>query len=184
MYIEKRIEYATHTLERNIGFINMCDTKASIVLATIGVLITIFFSSEILNKISSIVSIAYKEKNFCSTLFLILFFISIFILMIGFKNLISVLIGRVNNISSEFKGVKYGSKIFFTDIVDSHKITTYKKDFLKMTNEDYLDELINQIYLNSKIASIKYQKYNIGLNCILSGFLSFTVLVLIGIFVY
>ena len=152
--LENKIEYATQTLERNIGFINTCDTKASIILATVGVLITIFFTSDVLTKSVSIVKAVCKEKGCFNILYLIFLVISILILLLGLKNLISVLIGRVDNISDECKDLKYGSRIFFAGIVNSGKISTYRTKFLKMTDEEYLDEIINQIYINSNKFSL------------------------------
>ena len=53
--IEYKIEKATETLERNIGFISNCDNKTSIVLTALGVLLTIILTNDGLNAIFSIV---------------------------------------------------------------------------------------------------------------------------------
>ena len=52
--LEYKIEIATQTLDRNIGFVTNCDNKTSIVLATFGVLIAIIFTNEGLNEIFNI----------------------------------------------------------------------------------------------------------------------------------
>ena len=44
--IEYKIEIATQTLERNIGFVMNCDNKASIALAVFGGLLAIVLTSE------------------------------------------------------------------------------------------------------------------------------------------
>lgn len=49
--IEYKIEIATQTLDRNIGFVTNCDNKTSIVLATFGVLLAIILTNEGLNEI-------------------------------------------------------------------------------------------------------------------------------------
>ena len=96
MTMEKKIDYATKTLERNIGFINSCDTKTSIVLAIFGVVLTIIFTSDMLSDILKIIQNVYNAKKCCGCLYLFLLFLSITVVFIGLCSLISVLIGRVD----------------------------------------------------------------------------------------
>lgn len=53
-----------------------------------------------------------------------------------------------------------------------------------MSKEDLLNDLIEQIYINADIASIKYATYNHGLRRMIIGFILFVVLLLIGIYIY
>ena len=53
-----------------------------------------------------------------------------------------------------------------------------------MDREGLLNDLMEQIYINANIASTKYASYNRGLRRTAIGFLSFIVLLLIGIFIY
>ena len=55
--IENSINIATQTLERNISFIANCDNKTSIVLASIGVLLTIILTNNGINEIFKIINI-------------------------------------------------------------------------------------------------------------------------------
>lgn len=114
MSIEKKIDYATKTLERNIGFINSCDTKTSIVLAIFGVLLTIIFTSDVSTEILYIINAAYSTKCCCGVLYLILISASIIVLLIGLKNLIYVLVGRID--VKDNSNLKYDSRIFFSGI--------------------------------------------------------------------
>ena len=47
--LEYKIEIATQTLDRNVGFVTNCDNKTSIVLAAFGVLLAIILTNEGLN---------------------------------------------------------------------------------------------------------------------------------------
>lgn len=183
MTMEKKIDYATKTLERNIGFINSCDTKTSIVLAIFGVLLTIIFTSDVSTEIIYIINTAYSTKCCCGVLYLILISASIIVLLIGLKNLICVLIGRID-VKGNNSSFNYDSRIFFSGITKYEDDRKYRKNFSKMTEEEYFDEITSQIFINAKIADVKYQKYNWGLKCLVCGFLTFVVLVLIGIFAY
>jgi len=181
--MEKKIDYATKTLERNIGFINSCDTKTSIVLAIFGVLLTIIFTSDVSTEFIYIIYTAYSTKCCCGVLYLFLISASIIVLLIGLKNLICVLIGRID-VKDNNSNLKHDSRIFFSGITKYEDDRKYRNDFSKMTEKEYFNEITSQIFINAKIADVKYQKYNWGLKCLVCGFLTFVVLVLIGIFAY
>ena len=183
MTMEKKIDFATKTLERNIGFVNSCDTKTSIVLAIFGVILTIVFTSDILTNVLQTIQKVYDAKKCCSCLYLFLVLLSIAVVFIGICSLISVLIGRVD-INKDSPCLKATSKIFFAGITKFENIEKYRNNFSKMTEKQYFNEIVNEIFINSKIASVKYKKYNLGLRCIAYGVLAFVIMILIGTFTY
>lgn len=71
--LEYKIEIATQTLERNIGFVTNCDSKTSIALAAFGVLLTIILTNEGLNEIFNIVKECIETKTCCNILYLLCF---------------------------------------------------------------------------------------------------------------
>ena len=109
------------------------------------------------------------------------FFSSVIILLSGILFLISVLIARSG--ISETKGSK-NSLIFFGGINSFNKITNYEKAIKKMDKKDLLDDLISQIYINSKIATKKYRRYNLGLKFTVIGFFLFIGVLLFGHYIY
>lgn len=180
--LEYKIEIATQTLDRNIGFVTNCDNKTSIVLATFGVLLAIILTNEGLNEIFNIVKICIEAKSFCHIFYLVCFTGAIFLLVWGMFNLGSVLVAKT---SEEALGRKdESSRIFFAGIIKNGNYVAYKQKFYAMNREDFLNDLIEQIYINANIASIKYATYNRGLRCTIVGFIFFIVLLLIGIYVY
>lgn len=180
--IEYKIDIATQTLERNIGFVTNCDNKTSIVLAAFGVLITIILTNEGLNEIFNIVKSCIATKTFCSILYLLCFAGAIFAMVLGMFNLGSVLIAKT---SEEVIGRNdENSRIFFSGIRKNGDHNVYHQKFCAMNKEDLLNDLIEQIYINADIASIKYATYNRGLRCTIVGFVFFVVLLLIGIYIY
>lgn len=180
--IEYKIDIATQTLERNIGFVTNCDNKTSIVLATFGVLITIILTNEGLNVIFSIIKICFETKSFCNIFYLICFTIAIFIMAIGIYNLGSVLVARTTEESISRKDEH--SRIFFMGIRKSGNYKTYNQKFYEMNKEELLNDLIEQIYINADIASVKYAKYNRGLKFTIIGFILFVIFLFIGIYIY
>lgn len=180
--IEYKIDIATQTLERNIGFVTNCDNKTSIVLAAFGVLITIILTNEGLNEIFNIVKSCIATKTFCSILYLLCFAGAIFAMVLGMFNLGSVLIAKT---SEEVIGRNdENSRIFFSGIRKNGDHNVYHQKFCAMNKEELLNDLIEQIYINADIASIKYATYNRGLRCTIVGFVFFVVLLLIGIYIY
>lgn len=180
--VKYKIEKATETLERNIGFITNCDTKTSIVLTAIGVLLTIILTNDGLGKIFSIVKTCLNEKSIYSIMYLICFGITVLILFLGLYNLLSVLIARTDIKSKGINSSK--SNIFFVGISKNKNFETYKDRFYSMNQHEFLDEIIAEIYANAYIATIKYKKYNIGLKLTIIGFILFVIVLLVGIYAY
>ena len=180
--LEYKIEIATQTLDRNIGFVTNCDNKTSIVLAAFGVLLAIILTNEGLNEIFTIVKACIASTTFCSILYLLCFAGAIFSMVLGMFNLGSVLVAKT---SEEAIGRKdENSRIFFAGIRKNGNYNTYQQKFCAMSKEDFLNDLIEQIYINADIASIKYATYNRGLRRTIVGFIFFVVLLLIGIYIY
>lgn len=177
-----KIEIATQTLERNIGFVANCDNKTSIVLAIIGVFLTIILTNDGLNKIYGVINTCIEMKTFCSIMYLFALGVAIVVMVLGIYNLCIVLIAKT---SETAEGVTLtNSRIFFTGINKHGNCEIYKAKFYEMGEQELLDELIAQIYINSNIASKKYNKYNKGVKWTIIGFGLFVVILLIGIYLY
>lgn len=180
--LEYKIEIATQTLERNIGFVTNCDNKTSIVLAAIGVLLTIILTDDGLKEIFNIIRICIGDKATGNSFYLICLGVSSAITILGMFNLGSVLVAKTSEEASGFDGIN--SRIFFSGIRENEEYKTYRSRFYSMKREELLDELIAQIYINADIAARKYEKYNFGFKCTIIGFLLFVIILLIGIYRY
>lgn len=180
--LEYKIEIATQTLERNIGFVTNCDSKTSIALAAFGVLLTIILTNEGLNEIFNIVKECIETKTCCNILYLLCFAGAIVAMILGMFNLGSVLVAKT---SEEAIGRKEeNSRIFFAGIRKNGDYNAYHQKFYAMSKEELLNDLIEQIYINADIAYIKYATYNRGLRCTIVGFIFFVVFLLIGLYIY
>lgn len=181
-YLEYKIEVATQTLERNVGFVANCDNKTSIVLATVGVLLTIILTNDGLYTIFGIISSCNAGSTFCDVLYLICFVFTVLVMAFGIFNLGSVLIAKT---SEDATGLaQRNSLIFFSGIRKNGDYKTYHDKFCVMSLQELLDELIAQIFINAEIATQKYKKYNTGFKFTIIGFLLFVAILLIGIYLY
>lgn len=189
--LEYKIDIATQTLERNIAFVANCDNKTSIVLTTFGVLLTLFLSMDVIEKLYAIIGNCCKEPGLIDILYLITFGISVLLTIGGMIILGSVLIPNTskkhtNKPKREAKNLTLNankSLIFFTGI-RNHKITDYPTEFKSMTLEELLDDLLNEIYANADIATKKYEKFSLGFKLSAIGFALLFVFFLLGICYY
>ena len=53
-----------------------------------------------------------------------------------------------------------------------------------MKDNELLDDLISEIYINAEIAAQKYRRYNLGLRLAVLGFVFFALLILVGMYLY
>lgn len=179
-----KIDIATQTLERNIGFINSCDTKTSIVLASIGVLLTIILTNDGLATIFRIIGYSIDGRSFCDVLYLAVLLLSVCMLIIGLGKLVSVLIAKTEPLPKDKNHNNGSSMIFFGGILKNGDSITYRNRFITMKDAELLDELISEIYINAEIATQKYRRYNQGLKLVIWGFVIFVFMLLVGKYVY
>lgn len=180
--IEYMIEIATQTLDRNIGFIESCDKKTSIVLTVFGALLALILANKGFNEVFDIIKACVTTKTFCSVLYLFCFSGSIFVMAFGMFKLGCVLTAQTSEKSLGRQ--ESNSCIFFSGIKNNGNHNSYKQKFCSMKKKDILNDLIEQIYINADIASIKYATYNLGLRCMIRGFACFIVTLLIGVYIY
>jgi hypothetical protein len=175
---DEKIEIATQTLERNIDFVKKCDDKASFTLAIVGVILSIVFSDD---RIASMMKLLFKELNYLDNfdidntliiLYLILTFLVLLLTIIGVIYLISVFYPQI-------KGSTRKSLIFFRGICDQED---YFQCFKTVRKHELLDDLIDQINVNSQIALKKYKRFNIGFLLSLIGLSIFILLTTLGMF--
>ncbi|MFW6016467.1 MAG: Pycsar system effector family protein [bacterium] len=174
-------EDALNILDRIIGFINNCDNKTSIILGIVGVMLSIIFTSNSVNELQSIIRIAIRSSNYIYLILLVLFIIC---LVCGIFYLVFSLFARTNCSSLNQKCLDLNSKLFFHHISNNNSFKEYKEKVLKCSKDEFINEIISQIYINSKICSKKYNYYNRGLILISVSFIGFALVWLIGTIIY
>ena len=175
---EYSVADARDTLDRIIAFVCNCDTKASVVLGVVGIILTIIITDSTISKFISMIKEASNSGTLVSVSFLTLLVIVVGVLAFGTLKLVSVLIAKISP-------SKHNSKIYFADIASNKDSYIYEEKVLNQSERDVLDDLIAQIYINSTICNKKFKRYNLGLKCILISAGLFILMFIIGvIFVY
>lgn len=158
-------EELQHTYDTVNMWTNNCDQKAGILLAIIGVILTILVTSDFLKYLRTYIFnpfIDYRTGNseltFSWSRFNVFIFllISAIMLMIACHFLFKTIIANIDyqKMRDENPDLADNSYIFFGTISKM----TYE-DF-KKSKVDYSEDLKSQIYVNSVIASNKFKNYN------------------------
>lgn len=154
-------------LDRVIGWINNCDQKASILLAFIGVAFPLLISSDFAtNTYKELISdflyyLQNGEGEFSLIRFLCFLFTILSILGLGasFWLLLSALSGRIAPLNYREAGLTTKSLIFFGHI-SKMKYWSYKTALHNQSADAAINDLISQLYINSKICQTKFTAYN------------------------
>lgn len=173
-------EELSEILNRTIGWIENCDTKASTVLSGAGVVASILLATDYVEKILSIYKYMLENLSCFSILYLGCNFLSIGACIFGCILLVGVLIARVNLSSYLPKGVISDSLIFFSSISQNNNLETYKTKVKESSIEELNNDIISQIYVCSLICSKKFNLYKKGLVISFGGFIIFLLTIILG----
>lgn len=105
---------------------------------------------------------------------------SLIIIMIGTGMLIFTLIPVTDSKLFKESYINTKSKIHFDSISNYNSFKEYKDKFSHIRRQDYINDLISQVYINSSIASRKYKAYKTGVITSCIGFTVFLILSVIG----
>ena len=180
--IQTKIEIATQTLERNMGLVSYCDTKASVILAVLGAFLGFMLTADGVTTISEILTEALKSNTFLEAIYFYGVVFSAVAVLVGICLLTCVLFAR--GTKKEQENAMNGSMLFFGSIANANSDADYSTEFKEMTKEKVLDALLKDLYINSVIAKTKYDYFNKGLKYAIPGLVGFIVLLMIGRFIY
>lgn len=155
-------------MERNLDRTNMwisnCDQKASFLLALVGVVITVIFTSGVTPRIiQTLVNpfIDYCKDgvgSFCfwRTMDALLFISGLVLIFLSMSHLLLCLMAKTDYSKFQQPGMEQKSHLFFGHIASM----TY--DEFCHTDVDKYNDLLSQVYTNSVICSDKFKNYRKG----------------------
>ncbi|MFN6832095.1 DUF5706 domain-containing protein [Enterococcus hirae] len=164
-------------LDRILEWIRACDTKASILLATMGIIMTVFSTEFFLTKLKSILKYNLNEIDFSKILYLIfvvvffgLFLVGIFFLVLELN---PALISKKNNNENI-------ESTYYFEAIAKKELSTLKEEIKQLAYEKEIDDIITQLHINSKICTKKYRYTKIGIFCSLTGTFGILLLFIVG----
>lgn len=165
---EQKEKFSVEVHNQIIGWTENCDTKASIVLAFIGVLVSITFTSEYLlegiqTEIGNIINY-WKDGIGGFSLLSTLMFLSLFgfVIFMFFCFLFAISSLRANVKCPE------DSIIFFGKIAELPK-DKYIKKVKSITEEEFEKDKLIQIHTCATICNNKFKSYNNSIQCLKWG---------------
>src|SRR3989338_10211345 len=160
-----KTEFLKDTLNRIQGWINSADHKVSIFLAFQGIILTII-APHILRAIEETYLICDLSLFFISLTGIIFFLISIVLSILAVSP-------KLNAPQSSLSVTYFGS-------INNMSKSDYQKKIDDLTENKYENELLNQAYINSKIASEKHTRFKYAVILFMSG----SALILLGYIFY
>ncbi len=156
--IDEQIKDAKDTLARIISFIYNCDTKSGMALAGSGVLSLILGNSGVINKILNVLA----NKNDNNIILIVIFLLALSVCAYFFFRGVHKLSCAISaNLVCSGKNLR----TYFADIGNTD-LEVYKKTYLQHTKQEIIDDLLEQIHVNSIVCTKKYNNYNKGLRYI------------------
>jgi hypothetical protein len=167
-------------LEMINQWINNSDSKSSIVLGLVGIFfIIVFTNTSFINNILEIIKKISEHIIFSDVLYIMFFIVLVIFRIYGIWALIKVLVPTI-----KLKNVKIKSYLLFESIAQYSNYKEYKDEYLKVSDDDIIDDLLNQIYQNSIICNKKYISFTNGLRYFLFGFASPLIIYGLGLLIY
>ena len=165
------------------SWISNCDQKAGLILAATSVLLPIVASNsvflEIIQKnVKTLCDILNASVEVIYSLVLILT-LALFIVLLSacIFYLFKCLEGKINSSVFSEKDLQTESLLFFQTIAKK-SFKQYKTDIKHINEKKIFEDYLSQIYINSKICTVKFTNYNKGLK-----YLKWSLGVLVTLFV-
>lgn len=157
-----------HTLDIVNSWVNNCEQKTNILLTILGIALTIIGTSDFLKYfrtyifypiVENLTGTNYSLFSWGRFIILMLLLISVAILMASCYYLFQVISANIDyeKMYKDNPELEKTSYIFFGTI-SNMGYETFKENDLS-----YIDDLKSQIFVNSKIATAKFQNYKKGL---------------------
>ncbi len=153
-----------------------CDTKVSIILATLCVFLTLLLSSDISKGIINIIKQSISNITVCNVVYILALIIGLILLLLGIYKLIRVLLPTIN--------LEYDSVMFFGKVAEFNNFNDYLNKINSFNENDMNDDVLHQILAASKICNQKFKNQKYGLILSMLGLVIVLGWTLIGFIVY
>ena len=164
-------EQVEKNLDRVNGWIGNCDQKASFLLTLVGVIATLICTGDTMVKVKEILVnpfIAYWKEGIggfdTERFFLALFLCSGLLCLLGaIVFLLMCLMAKTDYSKFEQPGIEKNSRLFYGSIAKM------KYDEFRSAINDYDNDLLSQLYINSVICNAKFDNYKIAVKFVFAA---------------
>lgn len=184
---ESSLEYGWKVLERTDSWINSCDSKVSMLIGIVGVILTIFITTDSISKscdfLKERITDVASEKAISSVIILILIAGALCLAGISLYHIFKVSIARINENKYKQENLKHDSNLFFGTVAN-RDYKDYHEDFINESADEQLRDIISQVYINSCIAKKKHHHYNKAIRWLLFTFLYCGIIAMVAKIMY
>lgn len=182
LMVDKTIDKSNliNRLDHQLDWIKSCDTKTSIIIAVIGIFLSIFASENSVASLKEIFTHIFKHHYFSDFVYLFFFSLSWIIFIYGSYYLIRVLKPRLYNSLRTIRGTNKDSLYYFETIAKNDYLA-FKQKMINRNHDDEIEDILTQIYVNAKICTLKYSYYKRGIAFAFIGIAGNLILFIIGI---
>ncbi|WP_320815610.1 hypothetical protein [Flavobacterium sp.] len=180
--MKNKIENSVNKLNLINSWISNCDSKSSYILTFFGVIITIIFTSNVGEGMISSLEFTSADKittkSFNNFLQLLLFILFLILSSMTLYFTYLTLKARIDPKVYSQEGLVTSSNIFFGSICNKN-FKDFNTEIKSESEENYLNDINSQIFINSKIANLKFKNYNLSLQYMLITFCVFLIYIII-----
>lgn len=151
-------------LNRIIEWVKTCDNKATTLLSITALVLTILLAGDyIMTGMQTILSSAFDPKmtepSVCGIVAVICFILSVLLLLASLVCCILVVRAKISENQRKQPNIKTDSLIHFHHISEL-SYNQYKEAMSSESDEDYIEDLKSQIYINASRCTEKFNTYN------------------------
>jgi hypothetical protein len=179
--LDKERERYINQLDRHLDWIKACDTKASIVLAVVGIFLTAITAEHSMKMFGEIAAAIITNINLSNILYIALMAWAFSVFTNGTYNLIRVLTPRLFKETSTNKEINTEDSFYYFESIAKKQFADYKLKVNGRSVTEEIDDILGQIYVNASIATEKYNHYRKGIKYSFIGIAAIVVLFIIGI---
>jgi hypothetical protein len=180
--MSNKIENSVNKLNLVNSWISNCDSKSSYILTFFGVIITIIFTSKVGEDMISSLAFTSADKitleSFNYFLQLLLFILFLISSLTTFYFTYSTLKARIDPEIYSQEDLVTSSNIFYGSIC-SKNFKDFNSEIKTESEENYLNDINSQIFINSNIANLKFKNYNLSLQFMLITFCVFLIYIIV-----
>jgi len=172
-------------IQENIMFwIENCDNKTSVILGVVGIILTIFITSDSVSKLVINIEESINNMNWINLIYLFTVALTILLLAISITFLAKVLISNIDTKTINKKDIATNSLLHFSSIDEIDSNDEYIKKIKATDKDDYLKDLTSQIMIKSHITTMKFRNYNRGVKFLAKAIILLFISVILSFIIF
>lgn len=165
-------------------WIENCDNKNSIVFGIVGIIFTIFITSDSISRLVSNIEESINNFSLINLIYLLAVASTVTLLTLSVNYLSKALISNIDVKNINKENIITDSLLHFGTIDELDSNDDYINKIKATDKTDYLKDLTSQILINSHIATVKFKNYNQGVKFLVRSIIALFISVLLNYIIF